>query len=143
MDDLIINDRLTIPAAELTIAFARSGGPGGQNVNKVETKVELRWKPGQSAVFAGDERSRLIERISPRLTEDGDLIVTSSRTRDQSRNREDARTKLAALIRQAIEPAKVRRKTQPSRESVRRRLDEKRLHARLKADRRAPSDGEG
>ena len=143
MHDLIINDRLTIPAAELSISFARSGGPGGQNVNKVETKVELRWKPGQSAVFTGDERSRLIERLSPRLTEDGDLIVTSSRTRDQSRNREDARTKLTALIRQAIEPPKVRKKTRPSRESVQRRLDEKRLHARLKADRRAPFDGEG
>ena len=143
MDDLIINDRLTIPAAELSISFARSGGPGGQNVNKVETKVELRWNPGQSTVLAGDERYRLVERLSPRLTEDGDLIVTSSRTRDQSRNREDARTKLAALIRQAIEPPKVRRKTRPSRESVQRRLDEKRLHARLKADRRAPSDGEG
>ena len=143
MDDLIINDRLTIPAAEVRISFARSGGPGGQNVNKVATKVELRWKPEQSAVLASDEMSRLIERLSPRLTDDGDLIVTSSRTRDQSRNREDARTKLAALIRQATEPAKVRKKTRPSRKSVQQRIDEKRIHARLKADRRAPLDKDG
>lgn len=143
MDDLIINDRLTIPAAELSISFTRSGGPGGQNVNKVETKVELRWKPQRSAVLDCDERSRLIECISPRLTEDGDLIVTSSRTRDQSRNREDARTKLAALIRQAIEPPLHRLVGGTSLPSDLRRLDEKRLHARLKADRRAPFDGEG
>lgn len=140
MDELFINENLTIPAAELGLAFARSGGPGGQNVNKVETKVEIRWNPEQSAVLAGIERRRLLEHLKSRLTEDGDLIVTSSRTRDQSRNREDARAKLSELIRQALLPPKIRKKTRPSRKAVQRRLNEKKVQARRKTDRRPTTD---
>ena len=126
MDDLSINDRVTIPAAELRVAFARSGGPGGQNVNKVETKVELRWTPAETMALGDAEKAWLISRLAARLTSDGEILVTSSRTRDQGRNREDALRKLADLIRKALERPKRRRKTKPSRQAVEKRLERKR-----------------
>ena len=142
MDDLSINDEVTIPAGELDISFARSGGPGGQNVNKVETKVELRWTPAASSALSEDERPRLLENLAGRLTTEGELVVTSTRTRDQSRNREDARKKLADIIQEALKPPKVRKKTRPPKRVAESRLAEKRVRSLRKADRRPPSERE-
>jgi ribosome-associated protein len=135
MEDLPVNERLTIPAGELRVSFARSGGPGGQNVNKVETKVEIRWRPEESSALAGGDRGWLLSRLAHRLTAAGDLVVTSSRTRDQNRNREDARAKLAAMVARAAAPPAVRKRTKPSRAAVEKRLREKRERSGVKLDR--------
>jgi len=127
MEDLVVKNGLIIPAREVRVSFARSGGPGGQNVNKVETKVELRWKPARSSALGAEERERV------RLTSEGDLIVTSERTRDQVRNRADAAAKLARLVAWALERPKPRRPTKPTRQSVERR--------RLKQSRQSHDDG--
>jgi ribosome-associated protein len=136
VEDLFVQPGVVIPAAELRWDFARSGGPGGQNVNKVATKVELRWAPGASSALSEADRERLLGRLAGRLTAEGDLIVTSSRTRDQSRNREDARRKLAALIAAALAEPKPRKKTVPSRAAIERRLREKQERSMLKSSRR-------
>jgi ribosome-associated protein len=140
MKDLAVNDQLIIPAAELQVGFARSGGPGGQNVNKVESKVELRWNPAQSAVLGGADRDWLLERLAGRLTQAGDLLVTSSKTRDQAKNRDDAMAKLAAIVRAALERPKARRRTRPSRAAEERRIQEKKRRADVKKARRDPGD---
>jgi ribosome-associated protein len=139
--DLFVSELLTIPAAELNVAFARSGGPGGQNVQKVETKVELRWNPGESAALGEDDRAWLLRTLADRLTVGGDLVVSSSRTRDQARNRDDAREKLATVLRSALERPRPRRRTRPTRGSKERRLADKRRRADLKKTRKPPSSG--
>lgn len=140
---LAVSRRMAIPVSELAFSFARSSGPGGQNVNKVESKVELRWCPARSrAVAALDEgtRSWLLERLSPRLTASGDLVVTSSRTRDQIKNREDARDKLAAIVREALVRPRVRKRTRPTRASAERRIQEKKRRGAVKRIRKTPPD---
>jgi len=135
VEDLEIKDGIVIRAAELRLSFARSSGPGGQNVNKVETKVELRWTPAETTALEGPDRERLVEWLGRRLTQGGDLLVTSSRTRDQARNREDARHKLVLLVRAALARPKRRRPTRPSRRSVERRLQEKTRRSSIKRNR--------
>ena len=136
MRDLIVTPRLTIPAGELAFAFARSGGPGGQNVNKVSSKVELRWNPTTSAALALDDRTWLLSRLANRLTTDGTLIVTSTATRDQIKNRDDAMSKLTLIVRAALDRPKLRRPTKPSRGAKRRRVEDKRHRAEIKRNRR-------
>jgi ribosome-associated protein len=136
MRDIIVTPRLTIPAGELAIAFARSGGPGGQNVNKVSSKVELRWNPTTSTALSDYDRTWLLSRLGSRLTTDGTLIVTSTATRDQLKNRDDAASKLALIVRSALERPKTRHATKPTRGSKRRRVEDKRHRAQLKRDRR-------
>lgn len=137
MSDLVVTPRLTIPAGELSFAFARSGGPGGQNVNKVSSKVDLRWSPATSSALIAEDRALLLERLASRLSNDGELIVTSTLTRDQMKNRQDALSKLALIVRTALARQKPRKATQPSRGAKRRRVADKRHHAEIKRNRRA------
>ncbi len=137
MSDLVVTPRVTIPAAELTFAFSRSGGPGGQNVNKVSSKVELRWQPATSSALREDDRAWLLERLANKLTNDGTLLVTSTLTRDQIKNRDDAQSKLALIVRAALDRPKVRRPTKVSRGAKRRRVADKRHRAEIKSNRRS------
>ena len=138
MSDLFINHRLTIPNGELRVTFSRSGGPGGQNVNKVESKVELRWNPAASDALSAMDKARMCQKLAGRLTTDGDLIVTSTRTREQVRNREDAERKLADMIRDALHRPKRRVPTRPSRGSKERRIQGKKQRSQTKRDRKRP-----
>ena len=139
--EIRITDRLRIPAGEIDLSYARSGGPGGQHVNKTSSKVLLRWNLARSAAPSDAERARLEERLGPRLTEDGDLLLTSERHREQSRNVEDVLTRFAEVLRKGLERPKPRKKTRPSRRQKQRRLDDKRRRGDIKRQRR-PGSGE-
>jgi len=136
MREIRINHRLVIPASEVRESFVTSTGPGGQNVNKLSTKVELRWNPKESAAFREVEHAYLLRRLASRLTEKGELIVTCEEHRTQIRNREEVRVKLATIIRQALHRPKKRRPTKPSKGAVRRRLEHKSRRANVKKGRR-------
>lgn len=135
MGDLVVSPRVTIPADELTIGFARSGGSGGQNVNKVSSKVDLRWTPSTSRALTPADREWLLGKLGGRLTTAGELIVTSELTRDQINNRADAEAKLAEIVRAALVRPKVRRPTKPSRGAKERRIQAKKGRADVKSKR--------
>lgn len=135
-EPLFVRPGLVIPAEELDVRFARAGGPGGQNVNKVETKVDLRYRPATSRVLTDDQRARILARLGGRLTLEGELIVVSTTYRDRARNVEDARAKLAGELRDALHVVKARRPTKPTRGSDRRRLESKRRRSDTKRERR-------
>lgn len=102
---------MKIPQRELRFVFTRSSGPGGQNVNKTSTKVHLKWKPLQSVALSTLQKNLLLQRLGYRLEKDGELDVTSEKTRSQQRNREDAVARLQQLVAWAIIPPKLRKKT--------------------------------
>ncbi|MCZ6596104.1 MAG: alternative ribosome rescue aminoacyl-tRNA hydrolase ArfB [Planctomycetota bacterium] len=127
-----MNERLVLAPEELSVSYARSGGPGGQNVNKVETKVILRFSIRASASLGETRRARLLERLASRLTGSGELLVQASRYRERARNLADARERLAAVLREALQVQPPRRATRPTAGSKRRRLDAKRRRGELK-----------
>lgn len=139
--DLHVRRGLTIPGSELREAASRSGGPGGQHVNKASTRVTLRWNARESEAPSDLQRRRLLRRLARRLTRAGDLVVHASRHRSRSRNRELARERLAELVRDATATTRKRVPSAPSRTARQRRLDTKRHRSSIKRSRgRVPED---
>ncbi len=132
-----INDRLSIDESEISETFVRSSGPGGQNVNKVSSAVQLRFDARGSRSLPNDVAIRLQKLAGSRLTNDGIIIITAERFRDQARNRADARERLVALILDAATPPKPRRPTRPTKASKEKRLDGKKHRAGIKGMRQS------
>lgn len=141
LDDVRVNDRLTIPAAELSWRFSRSSGPGGQGVNTTDSRVELSWDLLGSDLLPPMLKERAAERLGARLVH-GVITVTAAEHRSQLRNREAAAARLASLVAGAVAPPpRSRRATKPSRGSVERRIAEKKRRGETKRNRRSyPSD---
>ncbi|HEX4853931.1 alternative ribosome rescue aminoacyl-tRNA hydrolase ArfB [Arenimonas sp.] len=134
---LTIGPTVSIPDDELVERFVRSSGPGGQNVNKVATAVELRFDVVNSPSLPEPVRARLLARRDRRLTDEGVLVLSAQRFRTQDRNREDARERLAALIAAVLVPPKKRIATKPTKGSKERRLGAKRERSTVKKQRRS------
>ncbi len=133
-----ITDTLQIPDGELNFTFARSGGPGGQNVNKVASKAVLHWDLAANTSLPLDVRERLRARQRGRVTTEGELVIQGQRFRDQAKNIEDCRERLREMVLDALAAPKRRRPTKPSRGSKERRLAAKRQQTQRKAGRRKP-----
>jgi ribosome-associated protein len=127
-----ITDQISIDESELTETFVRASGPGGQNVNKLATAVQLRFDVRHSPSLPADVRARVAVLAGRRLTQDGVLVIIAQRHRTQERNREDARERLIELIRQAAVPPKRRRPTRPTAASRERRIESKKRRSGVK-----------
>jgi len=126
----------SIPETEILVDFARSSGPGGQNVNKRDTKAIARWKVGATAAFSPEEQARIRAFAGGRLNGEDEIVIAAEDERSQSRNRETAIARLQEIVHRALAPVKPRKKTRPSRSSKEQRLESKRRTGERKASRR-------
>jgi ribosome-associated protein len=137
-DGLRAGSSLVIPIKEIELKRSRSGGPGGQNVNKVETQVEARWDIAASAALTDTQRARLLAALAPRLVGGSVLVVKSRTERTQEGNRRAALNRLAALVAAALRPRKKRHATCPTKTSREKRLSSKKERSRVKRERARP-----
>lgn len=135
---LRITSKIRIPEAELTEDFVRASGPGGQNVNKVATAVQLRFNVRNSPSLPEDVRARLLRLAASRINRRGELVIEARRYRSQERNRADARQRLARWIERAAHPPRPRKRTRPPAAAKRRRIENKKARSRTKALRKPP-----
>jgi ribosome-associated protein len=130
-----------VPEREISVEYARSSGPGGQNVNKRDTKAVLRWNVGASSAFSEEEKAKIREFAGKRLNAEDQLVLSADQERSQAQNRDSAVARLQNIVRSALEPEKERRPTKPTRASKERRIDEKRRQGLKKRERRFPRNG--
>jgi len=133
---LAVNESLAIPRTELDVRVSRSSGAGGQHVNKTSSRVEIFWNILRSRALTEEQRARLREKLSSRLTTEGSIRVVASDMRSQSRNRDLAEERLADLVRRALVIPRKRKPTKPTRAAKEARLESKKRHSRKKSDRR-------
>lgn len=137
---LVVREGVVVPADAMSVQAVRAGGPGGQNVNKVSSKVELRVELWRIVGLDDAARARLRALTQNQVDAEGRLLVTSQLTRDQRQNLEDARAKVVDLVLRALVRPKKRRPTRPTRGSVERRIDDKKRVSKKKGDRRDSGD---
>ncbi len=136
---LAVNDSLSIPRNELDVRVSRSSGAGGQHVNKTSSRVEIFWNIPGSRALTDEQRARLLDKLSSRLTTEGSIRVIASDMRSQSRNRDLAEERLADLVRRALIVPRKRKATRPTRAAKEARLESKKLHSNKKRTRRDQS----
>jgi ribosome-associated protein len=133
---LTINDSISIPDSEFEWSYARSGGPGGQNVNKVSSKAVLRWNLAVSTLVPPHVKERFARLFPSRMTTEGEVVISSQEFRDQEKNRQSCLDKLTEMLREAATLPKARIKTKRTKGSQKRRLAEKKHNAQTKANRK-------
>ena len=136
---LAVNDSLSIPRNELDVRVSRASGAGGQHVNKTSSRVEIFWNIAASRALNDEQRSRLLDKLSSRLTTEGSIRVVASDMRSQSRNPDLAEERLTELVRHALIVPRKRKATRPTRAAKEARLETKKRHSNKKQQRRGPS----